>query len=732
MLLGRSKPRQELLRFTTWNKAKIDLMRERHQHDLAGTFALGSRQFCILLGIGEDEGFLIFREIFDTDKNNLVDAFETMAAVTMLASMPVQEKIDFIHSLYDFNGSGDVTVDELTIMLRTVAVGCSKMDAQVIASDVETVSVWSDRAFQALDRSLEEEISKAEFDNFVMTHPEISNILQYWQGGVNQVIIPPGTKFEDPEFPANGTSLYVDVSSPPKGMVPPDSIQWLRSDEVLIEEASVHKLFAGGLMEGDIRQGQIANSWFVSALAILAGRPDLLKELFVPTGQESNGRYCVRFFKEGNWVYVYIDDLLPCNNLLRPLFTRPGQPGAFWACLVEKAYAKLHGKYSSFIKGNVEYALRDLTGGAVTKIVFEEGKSWTVVEKDALWSKMMVCAQQGVMGCKHRIFNTPSGTIAGHKLAGQGIIPGSSYAIATILESEGFRLVKIRNAYGSVEYNAGEWTDNSSKWDENIQVAKAAKFSRVADGTFWMSFDEFLSTFNTLYICLIPPKNWFVARRESAFVSKGGGCVNEKKWTKNNQYFLALIENTELQITLTQEDDKYHAATAVRGSGHSKYAIGLIVHEAEFENIHNAPKVVKIQQHACKAIVNPFLIQRDVSISLRLPAGTYVILPMTFKTEQPGKYWLTVHGSKPFELVDFTQMLNAVPAGKGSAELEQDIEELDPSTSSKAVEEDNEAVALAALGETLSELFAMVQVLIKKKKKLEKRIEVLQKEMDED
>ncbi|CAM9229107.1 unnamed protein product, partial [Heterosigma akashiwo] len=61
-------------------------MKARHHHDLAGTFALGPRQFCILLGLNEEKGVPLFRKIFDTDKNNLVDAFEAMGAITVLAT----------------------------------------------------------------------------------------------------------------------------------------------------------------------------------------------------------------------------------------------------------------------------------------------------------------------------------------------------------------------------------------------------------------------------------------------------------------------------------------------------------------------------------------------------------------------------------------------------------------------------------------------------------------------
>ena len=74
-------------------------LRSRH-HDpdpFIHRFALGRRQFASLLQENEDGDNLHI--LFDTDKNGLVDALEVIAALTMLSSMTIQDKIDIIHSL---------------------------------------------------------------------------------------------------------------------------------------------------------------------------------------------------------------------------------------------------------------------------------------------------------------------------------------------------------------------------------------------------------------------------------------------------------------------------------------------------------------------------------------------------------------------------------------------------------------------------------------------------------
>lgn len=73
----------------------------------------------------------IFHNIFDTDHNGLVDACELFASIAMLSTATPEEKIDFIHQLFDFSGVGELNRDELVIMFRTVVSGCRKMDPNV-------------------------------------------------------------------------------------------------------------------------------------------------------------------------------------------------------------------------------------------------------------------------------------------------------------------------------------------------------------------------------------------------------------------------------------------------------------------------------------------------------------------------------------------------------------------------------------------------------------------------
>jgi hypothetical protein len=70
-------------------------------------------------------------------------------------------------------------------------------------------------------------------------------------------------------------------------------------------------LFIDGIDQGDIVQGTLNNCWFLSALGILActGIGNLEKLFTAKSAQY--GLYQCRFYKDGEWRLVSIDDRLP-------------------------------------------------------------------------------------------------------------------------------------------------------------------------------------------------------------------------------------------------------------------------------------------------------------------------------------------------------------------------------------------------------------------------------------
>lgn len=74
------------------------------------------------------------------------------------------------------------------------------------------------------------------------------------------------------------------------------------------------------------------------------------------------GIYCLRFFKNFKWIYVIIDQRIPVNKEMKPIFGSCKEPHEMWVALIEKAYAKLHGCYGNLISGYIDEAVQELTG----------------------------------------------------------------------------------------------------------------------------------------------------------------------------------------------------------------------------------------------------------------------------------------------------------------------------------------------------------------------------------
>lgn len=283
-----------------------------------------------------------------------------------------------------------------------------------------------------------------------------------------------------------------------------------------------------GFRAEDLRQGGVGDCWFMSALAVVAERPDLILRLFAgETAKNSGGCYQVQLFLDGEWQGIVIDDRLPCTDKQR----RPdGSSIAYsradgqqlWTALVEKAYAKAHGSYRAISGGEVAEALLDLTGCPTESIDFSEDG----FDLQEFWTRLLHFKElEFPMGC---------GTASDPELDKVGLCGSHAYSILDIREiydpcfvgkplgyggcqEDGtVRLLRIRNPHGVGEWT-GEWSDNSSDWTENL--ARHLGCSGVDDGTFWMDFTHFLMAFQEVDVCFAH-RGWHSCSFDNAFCAK--------------------------------------------------------------------------------------------------------------------------------------------------------------------------------------------------------------------
>lgn len=123
-----------------------------------------------------------------------------------------------------------------------------------------------------------------------------------------------------------------------------------------------------GVSPRDIFQGGVGDCWFLSAVAVLAERADLVQKIIRDT-DFSDGKVTFTLFIDGLWLDTVVDTFLPCQpgGLVKKsgksnvdkvtdalVIDRDGSRLAYskanhkqlWVPLLEKAYAKAHGKYT--------------------------------------------------------------------------------------------------------------------------------------------------------------------------------------------------------------------------------------------------------------------------------------------------------------------------------------------------------------------------------------------------
>lgn len=167
-----------------------------------------------------------------------------------------------------------------------------------------------------------------------------------------------------------------------------------------------------------------------------------------------------RFYKNSEWLYVITDDRLPCNNDDELFFAKSKTPNRFWASIIEKAYAKLHGNYYNLNFGFPEDAFNDLTGLPSNRYTMRRSIEAKIPSdlKERLWRKMRQVYLSGfMMSCNNNLTGKMQPLMLDRKPS--GLFSCHAYSIEDVYE---FGVLKC--------YLDKEWRDN--------QTAKAQESTR--------------------------------------------------------------------------------------------------------------------------------------------------------------------------------------------------------------------------------------------------------------
>eukprot|EP01006_Ploeotia_vitrea_P041861 TRINITY_DN66582_c7_g1_i1.p1 TRINITY_DN66582_c7_g1~~TRINITY_DN66582_c7_g1_i1.p1 ORF type:complete len:1187 (+),score=612.75 TRINITY_DN66582_c7_g1_i1:159-3719(+) len=447
-------------------------------------------------------------------------------------------------------------------------------------------------------------------------------------------------QFTDVTFPASERALFMDPSHPKHAEW--REFQWRRISEFAPES---RRLFVDPLCADDIRQGRIGNCWFMSALAVLTNsekRQGLLKDIFVTQEPNEFGFYVVRLWKDGKQHTVVVDDLLPCRKtrgrgVTKPAFARSKKANELWVMLLEKAYAKMHGgTYEGIEGGYVDQALVDLTGGIASRIDMSKPSTQQEIRTGGLFATLLDYHESGyLMGA-----GSPAGedSVAASRF---GIVQGHAYSLLRVVEVDGLQLVQLRNPWGRQEWT-GDYSDNSPQWTRRLKAKLG--YTQADDGVFWMSFQDFVSHFEDIYVCRFFADSMWIARevrsKWSVADNTAGGCTNFPTVVNNPQFAMRIVHpSTKVVLHLIQED--------VRGSlEKSLVGIGIEVYENEGQRVSQR----RTGRLVCSN-VEGYIFRREVTCQVELAPSEvpYTVLVSTFSPNQERSFVLKTFSTKQID-----------------------------------------------------------------------------------
>ena len=245
-----------------------------------------------------------------------------------------------------------------------------------------------------------------------------------------------------------------------------------------------------------------------------------------------NGKYVFRFYFNGCWRRVEVDDTLPTstNSRLLHVIDR-SHPGLLWPALTEKAYLKVRGGYD-FPGSNSGTDLAVLSGWIPQQVFLHDDE----VEPNGLWEELIEAFNNG------NIYLTMgTGKLSRREQKQLGLAAEHDYAVLDMKESGHLREMLIKNPWADGDVWTGAARRRANPNHESYpDLPRVDGSDEMLPGTFWMDFNSVFQHYENLYV------NWnpsLFSHREDRHFS----------WTLDKRRPAATIFDTHPQFTIQSD-----------------------------------------------------------------------------------------------------------------------------------------------------------------------------------
>lgn len=600
---------------------------------------VSTRELGFIAGVKGKEAAALF-SVFDGDHKGVVDAVQTLAALVLVASLELEEKLAVVFGLFDFGQQAALSLDEVVILLHGLAEGAGALNGLVAAAapPLSHIEAAVKRLFQRTGKTVDDEASLEDFMRLCDMDSAISNALRFVSGAAGLAHIGPGALFEDDDFCDITQVLYGRGAAPESAAQYPlvlgsaAQFEWRRAPADLV------LIVPDGSIASRTCPGVLPATAVTDALGMLPLRARLLQRIFVSSGQESSGRFSAQLFHRGQWRLVHVDSRLLCSaqSSCCPSCGRDGlrylgfghatdNEEEVWAALLIKALAKLHGSYSALLGLTLLELLETLTGGAASEndlTPLAPAETYQLLHK-ALANGVAAAFRQAPASAQEALARA-------EQARRKGLSWTCLYGVAGL--KAGF--VKLLHVHQCCcEHCAPSAAPvGGPEIDED-----GGEHVVPQPQVLWMPIGDFRQVFDSLVTChVFDPDKWTAHPCVGTMTARGS--LISKRWHESDQHCLLVPEGlTKVCVSV------YGGTAQPLGS------LALAVLEHDFGDVVGHKPAVPVAELRRGALQHDQVVfdrqRRSCSVHLSLQAGKYAVIVLDDRQGERSHYTVVVRTS---------------------------------------------------------------------------------------